>query len=135
MTMKWMAPPVAPPGPDRARASSFKTLFSGAALLLAACCVLGQAHAQGATPVAGNAQNGRDKTSMCIGCHGIAGYKASFPELYSVPMIAGQNAKYIEAALNEYKKGSRSHPTMEAIAGSLSDQDIADLAAYYANLK
>ncbi len=72
---------------------------------------------------------------MCIGCHGIPGYKASFPELYHVPMIAGQNAKYIETALNEYKKGARSHPTMDAVAGSLSDQDIADLAAYYSNLK
>ena len=76
-----------------------------------------------------------DKVSMCIGCHGIPGYKATFPELYHVPMIAGQNAKYIETALNEYKKGARSHPTMDAIAGSLSDQDIADLAAYYSNLK
>ncbi|AIT24912.1 cytochrome c family protein [Bordetella holmesii 70147] len=50
-------------------------------------------------------------------------------------MIAGQNAKYIEAALNEYRKGARSHPTMDAVAGSLSDQDIADLAAYYSSLK
>ncbi|AHV94762.1 cytochrome c family protein [Bordetella holmesii 30539] len=87
-----------------------------------------------AAPV-GNAQNARDKVSMCIGCHGIPGYKASFPELYHVPMIAGQNAKYIEAALNEYRKGARSHPTMDAVAGSLSDQDIADLAAYYSSLK
>jgi cytochrome c553 len=75
------------------------------------------------------------KVSMCIGCHGILGYKTSFPELYHVPMIAGQNAKYIEAALNEYRKGARSHPTMDAVATSLSDQDIADLAAFYSNLK
>jgi cytochrome c553 len=46
-------------------------------------------------------------------------------------MISGQSAKYIEAALAAYKKGDRSHPTMRAIAGSLSDQDMADLAAYY----
>jgi len=105
--------------------------------LMASCAIAAPAHAQAAAPAApvGNAQNARDKISMCIGCHGIAGYKASFPELYHVPMIAGQNAKYIEAALNEYKKGERSHPTMDAIAGSLSDQDIADVAAYYANLK
>ncbi|WP_255176075.1 c-type cytochrome [Bordetella genomosp. 5] len=101
--------------------------------LLASCSISGQALA--ADAAAGNVQNARDKVSMCIGCHGIPGYKASFPEMYHVPKIAGQNAKYLEAALNEYKKGSRSHPTMDAIAGSLSDQDIADLAAYYANLK
>jgi cytochrome c553 len=87
------------------------------------------------TALVGNRQDARDKVSMCIGCHGIPGYKATFPEIYSVPMIAGQHAQYIELALHEYKKGARSHPTMDAIAGSLSDQDIADLAAYYANLK
>lgn len=102
--------------------------------LAGSCLIAGQAFAADAPPV-GNVQAARDKISMCIGCHGIPGYKATFPELYHVPMIAGQNAKYIEAALNEYKKGSRSHPTMDAIAGSLSDQDIADLAAYYADLK
>jgi cytochrome c553 len=83
----------------------------------------------------GDAQAARDKISMCIGCHSIADYKTAFPEVYRVPMIAGQNAKYIENALNEYKKGERSHPTMDAVAGSLSDQDIADIAAYYSNLK
>ncbi len=97
---------------------------------MASCAIAGQAVAADAA-VVGNVQNARDKVSMCIGCHGIEGYKATFPELYHVPMIAGQNAKYIETALNEYKKGARSHPTMDAIAGSLSDQDIADLAAYY----
>jgi len=112
------------------------TRTMSALALAASCAIASQAHAQaaGGAPV-GNVQNARDKVSMCIGCHGIPGYKASFPELYHVPMIAGQNAKYIEAALNEYKKGARSHPTMDAIAGSLSDQDIADVAAYYANLK
>jgi cytochrome c553 len=102
--------------------------------MIVSCAIAGQTNATDPAS-AGNAQAARDKVSMCIGCHGIAGYKASFPELYSVPKIAGQNAKYIEAALNEYKKGSRSHPTMGAVARSLSDQDIADLAIYYANLK
>lgn len=72
-----------------------------------------------------------DKTSMCIGCHEIPGYKASFPVIYSVPMIYGQTAKYIESALTAYRKGDRSHPTMRAIAGSLTDKDIADLASFY----
>ncbi len=79
----------------------------------------------------GNADAAKSKVSMCIGCHSIGGYKASFPSVYSVPMIAGQSAKYIENALVAYRKGERSHPTMRGIAGSLSDQDIADLAAYY----
>jgi cytochrome c553 len=79
----------------------------------------------------GSADAARGKVSMCVGCHEIPGYKSSFPTVYSVPMIAGQSSKYIEAALTAYRKGERSHPTMRAIAGSLSDQDIADIAAYY----
>ena len=64
----------------------------------------------------------------------MPGYQASFPEIYKVPKIAGQNGKYIVSALAAYRKGERKHPTMRAIAGSLSDQDMADLAAYYAQL-
>jgi cytochrome c553 len=74
---------------------------------------------------------GEQKAAMCIGCHGIAGYQASFPEIHKVPMISGQNAKYIVAALNAYKKGERKHPTMRGISTSLSDADMADLAAFY----
>jgi cytochrome c553 len=74
------------------------------------------------------------KTAMCFGCHNIKGYQASFPEVYKVPMIAGQNAKYIAAALNAYKTGDRKHPTMRSIADSLTEQDIADIAAFYENL-
>ncbi len=80
----------------------------------------------------GNADAARDKVSMCIGCHGIPGYKASFPTVYRVPMIAGQTEQYLVAALQAYRKGDRSHPSMRAVAGSLTDADIADLAAYYA---
>lgn len=81
--------------------------------------------------VKGDIKAGEKKNAMCIGCHGIVGYQASFPEIYKVPKIAGQNAKYIAAALHGYKKGERKHPSMRGIAESLSDQDIADLAAYY----
>jgi cytochrome c553 len=83
-------------------------------------------------PVAGGAKTIEAKVAMCIGCHAIPGYQSSFPEVHRVPMIAGQNAKYIVAALNAYKTGERKHPTMRGIAASLTDQDIADLAAYYA---
>lgn len=83
-----------------------------------------------ANPV-GSAQEGEKKIAMCIGCHGIKGYHASFPEVYKVPMIAGQGAEYIEAALKAYRAGERKYPTMRGIAESLSDADIADLAAFY----
>lgn len=88
-----------------------------------------------AADVVGNAKAADNKVAMCIGCHGIPGYKATFPEVYQVPKLGGQNAKYLENALLAYKKGDRTHPTMDGIAKSLSDQDIADLAAYYAQQK
>jgi cytochrome c553 len=78
-----------------------------------------------------DAKAGEKKAAMCIGCHGIPGYQASFPEIHKVPMISGQSGKYIVAALNAYKKGERKHPTMKGIAASLSDQDMADLGAFY----
>ena len=79
----------------------------------------------------GDPNAGEKKNALCIGCHGITGYQASFPEIHKVPMISGQGAKYIVAALNAYKKGERKHPTMRGIAESLSDQDMADVAAFY----
>ena len=78
-----------------------------------------------------DAKEGEKKVAMCIGCHGIPGYQASFPEIHKVPMIAGQGAKYIVSALNAYKKGERKHPTMRAISASLTDKDMADVAAFY----
>jgi len=78
-----------------------------------------------------DAKAGEKKVAMCIGCHGIPGYQASFPEIHKVPMIAGQNAKYIASALAAYKKGDRKHPTMRSIATTLTEQDIADIAAFY----
>ena len=80
---------------------------------------------------AGDAAAGKQKTVMCAGCHGIPGYKTAFPSVYNVPKLGGQNALYIVKALQGYKAGERSHPTMRAIAAGLSDQDMADLAAYY----
>ena len=84
-----------------------------------------------AQDIKGDAKAGQNINAMCIGCHGIKGYQASFPEVYKVPMISGQNAKYIVAALNAYKKGERKHPSMRGIAETLTDQNMADLAAYY----
>jgi cytochrome c553 len=94
--------------------------------------VLSLAQAQEAKPAsAGSAAAGEKKAAMCIGCHGIKGYQASFPEVHKVPMISGQGAKFIAASLTAYKKGDRKHPTMRSIAASLTEQDIADLSAFY----
>jgi cytochrome c553 len=102
-----------------------QTLCVAAALV--GLATAGVAHAEStASPAAGE-----KKAAMCIGCHGIPGYQASFPELHKVPMIAGQSATYIAKALTGYAKGDRKHPTMRAVAGSLTEQDIADLAAFY----
>ncbi len=99
---------------------------------LALLALAAHAGAAAAAGVVGNPKAAPGKIEMCIGCHGIPGYKAAFPEVYQVPMIGGQSAKYIESALNAYKKGDRKNPTMRGIAISLSEQDIADVAAYYA---
>jgi cytochrome c553 len=104
-----------------------KLLNSMFALAVASVTAV-SAHAQ---EIKGDAKAAEQKIAMCIGCHSIHGYQSSFPEVYRVPMISGQNAKYIVAALNAYKKGERKHPTMRGIAESLSEQDMADLGAYY----
>jgi cytochrome c553 len=100
------------------------------AMLGLTAALLAGAQAQDAAK-AGNAKAGQGKAAMCIGCHGIPDYQASFPEVYHVPMISGQSAGYIVSALNAYAKGERKFPTMQSIAVSLSEQDKADLAAYY----
>jgi cytochrome c553 len=103
--------------------------FAAAAFVLALAAPL-PAMAQSAP--AGNAVAGYQKTAMCSGCHGIEGWRTAFPEVYKVPKIGGQHPAYIVKALQAYKSGGRSHPSMRAIAASLSDKDMADLAAYYA---
>ncbi|HVL75604.1 MAG TPA: cytochrome c [Noviherbaspirillum sp.] len=107
-----------------------KKLFAVLALAGAATTAFAQQ-----TDIVGNPKAAENKIAMCIGCHGIPGYRASFPEVYHVPMIGGQTQRYIEAALQAYKRGDRRNPSMRGIAAGLSDQDIADLAAYYAQQK
>ena len=84
-----------------------------------------------AQDIKGDAANGKAKNAMCIGCHGIVGLQASFPEIHKVPKISGQSGAYIVAALQAYKNGDRKHPPMRGIAKSLTEQDIHDLAAFY----
>ncbi|WBY03691.1 c-type cytochrome [Ramlibacter tataouinensis] len=105
-------------------------------MALVVASATGFAHAQAAPAAAASAGAVplQARIAMCVGCHNIPGYQASFPEVHKVPMIAGQSAAYIEAALGAYKTGERRHPTMRSIADSLSEQDIKEIAAYYAKL-
>ena len=101
---------------------------------IAACAALALASsfaaAQDKAP-AGDPKEAHKKIAMCEGCHGIPGYRTAYPVVYHVPMLGGQSAAYLSNALHAYKQGQRSHPSMRGIAASLSDKDIADLAAYY----
>ncbi len=96
-----------------------------AAALLAAVSLA--AHADG------NAASGQKLAYSCLGCHGIENYKNSYPK-YSVPKLGGQHKAYIVSALTEYKDAARWHPTMRGFANTLSDQDRADLAAYFSSI-
>lgn len=96
-------------------------------LALLAAGLAAPAHAQ-------DAQRGSHKVAMCEGCHQIQGYQADFPIVYKVPKISGQDAQYIASALTEYRSGDRKFPTMRAVAAALTDQDIADIAAFYSKL-
>ena len=87
-----------------------------------------------ATDATGDIEAGANKVSMCVGCHGIPNYKTAFPKTYRVPRIAGQKVEYLVSALKAYREGQRSHPSMKAVAGSMTDQDIADISAYYSSL-
>ncbi len=101
-------------------------MFSVVALGIAGLSIAAPALAEG------DAIAGKQKTTMCQGCHGIPGYKTAFPSVYNVPKLGGQHAGYIVKALQGYKSGERSHPSMRAIAAGLTDKDMADLGAYYA---
>lgn len=86
--------------------------------------------AQGAA-AEGNADTGRAKAETCMGCHAVSGYFNVYPT-YHVPKLGGQSPGYIESALKAYRAGTRTHDTMHANAANLSDQDMADIAAYLA---
>ena len=104
-----------------------KIVAKAVALLLAATLFTQPALAEG------DAAAGKELGYTCLGCHGIDGYRNAYPS-YRVPKLGGQKAGYIEIALKGYRAGTREHPTMAAQATSLSDQEIADVAAYLATL-
>lgn len=84
--------------------------------------------------IEGDPERGADLAITCSGCHGIGGYRNAYPS-YHVPKLGGQNADYLEIALQGYRRGSRSHDTMQAQASVMTDQDIADVSAYLASLE
>lgn len=108
-------------------------------LLASPCAVAQETASQPAATAApampqGDAARGRQLTYTCRGCHGVTGYENAYPN-YHVPYIGGQSQQYLFNALNEYRKGTRKHPTMQAQSQSFSEQDIADIAAYLAGLE
>jgi len=126
-------------------AVSIAVIAAGAAI--AACVLAGSVAAQPApqpsqTPappaaaapavnLKGDPHRGRDLSYTCLGCHGIDGYRNAYPD-YSVPKLEGQSPEYIATALHGYRDGDRAHITMHSQAETLSDQDIADIASYFA---
>jgi cytochrome c553 len=107
----------------------YKTVLAAPAFALSLLLAAPSAQAQA---VAGDPVKGRESVQMCQGCHGIEGWRTAFPEVYKVPRLAGQHEAYLVKALQAYRSGERSHPSMKAIAATLSDRDMANLAAYYA---
>jgi len=116
----------------------FLNLLLGAALVAAGGAALAQSKAPASEKPAapGVKELGMENAhAMCIGCHGIPGYKTAFPSTYHVPKIAGQQPAYIVSALKAYKSGERSHPSMRGIAASLTEDDMKKLAEYYGGSK
>jgi len=112
---------VAAPAPSRAAALAFTrtvTLTVTVAAALAAPAAL-----------AGDAAAGKQKAEQCVACHGETG-NSSDPQF---PRLAGQHADYLVKALEDYKSGARDNAIMAGFAQGLSEQDRADLAAWYAS--
>lgn len=97
----------------------------------AALCLTAVLLTQNAT-AAGDPEAGEKLAYTCLGCHGIPGYRNAYPS-FRVPKLGGQTQEYLAIALTEYRQGNRPHPTMQAQARSLSEQQIQDVAAYFAS--
>ena len=123
-------------------------VHAGSVAVLAACALAGVALAQtpaqpaetpapaaqpapAAAVLQGDPHRGKALSYTCLGCHGIDGYRNAYPD-YSVPKLEGQSPEYLMSSLHDYRKGDRSHLTMHSQASELSDQDIADIAVFFA---
>jgi cytochrome c553 len=92
---------------------------------IASLAMLGPVHA------AGDVEAGKTKSAMCAACHGADGNSAA----PNFPKLAGQHADYVAKQLSEFKSGQRKDATMNGMAAALSEQDMADLGAFYASQK
>lgn len=100
-------------------------------LALAAALLLGTPLANFGAAAAQDIRAGREKAASCVPCHGLDGI-AKAPD---APNLAGDSRFYVDAQLKAFRGGQRQHPQMTLIAQSLSDEDIADLAAWYSAIK
>lgn len=114
----------------RARGAGVRAVSIAVVAVLAAAALAAWAQ-QAETPTHADPRHGKAISYTCLGCHGVDGYKNAYPN-YSVPKLEGQNPEYLAAALHGYRDGDRSHLTMHSQASTLSDQDIEDIAAYFA---
>lgn len=103
-----------------------KSALSVAITLLAVSLFSTQAHAQ-----TGSAEAGQGKVAVCLACHGQSGNDSLLP---NVPKLGGQGEKYLLKQLQEIKSGTRAAPLMTGMLNALNEQDLADIAAYYASL-
>jgi cytochrome c553 len=83
----------------------------------------------GSTALAGDAAAGKAKAASCIGCHGMAGVSAN----PMWPNLAGQHEDYLVKQLQDFKGGARTDPNMNALASTLSETDMADIAAFFSS--
>ena len=83
----------------------------------------------GTAAAAGDIAAGKEKSALCVSCHGADG-NSTDPQF---PRLAGQHANYLERALMDYRSGARKNPIMAGFAGGLKDEDIANLAAYFSS--
>lgn len=109
------------------------TLLFSSVLSVLASSAMAQAPTATAAITKGDAAAGRQKAmAVCSGCHGISGTKTAFPEVYNVPKIGGQNEAYLVAALQGYRSGERYNATMKGLASALTEKEVVNIAAYYA---
>ena len=130
-TVTTIAPSTDPRGPPPADTSS--DIMNRTTIFRRGLAIVAIAFAFAAQPAAaqGDADQGRKLGFTCLGCHGIEGYRNAYPS-FRVPRLGGQKSDYVRAALNAYRAGTRPHPTMQAQASSMSDEDIENLVAWIA---
>jgi len=99
-------------------------------MLLATIGIVAMLGMAGTAQAMGDPAAGKAKAAACAGCHGPNGEGTA-----AAPALAGKSEADLVQALQDFKSGKRANPVMKSFAGTLSDQDTANVAAYYASLK